>query len=513
MDTERYVFRRQFIFGPRRISLFPKWKNEELGAGHYLTVHPDLPYALVKCRQNYLVLLGYILDPEYPERTDEQIVRGVLESSATLDGVFRALNRMFGRYVVIASLNGNLVSFSDPMGARALFYCNDSSGRLWCASQSSILAELFGLSTDLTIEKELFGLPLFRGTEYWYPGNVTAYREISHLIPNHYLDHYTKMQVRYWPVKELVKTDPGDSLERVVQLWRGAFKALCSRFDSALGITAGLDSRILLAASRDVSPGMHYITHTHENLGITGPDIVLPSQMLPRLGLKHTILFHSEHLDPDFERIYRRNVTTARRSKGINAYAFFCHFRETGKERLVINGNGGEITRNFFFLPRIIPFSGFSLSTLVGMDSSSLAVDQFGSWLSEVKGIETLGYSILDLLYWEQRIGNWASMSFSEYDIAFESFSPFDSRELLESMLSVSASQRCWPDYRYHQNIIKQFWPETLEYKWNPVKGRGAGLRKSLRYSYIHEAVKAVRYLRFTGKRHLRATKNGLINK
>lgn len=505
MDNEKHVFRRQFIFSPRRINAFPGWKREEVGNRYFLLAHPDLSYTLIKNERNFLLLLGYILDPLYPERSDEKIVNELFSTAWSLGGLFTALKRMFGRYIIIASINGRMAAFSDPLGARALFYTSDSAGRLWVASQSSILAEYFGFHTDREIERDLFGIPLFAGEEYWYPGTVTAYREISHLLPNHYLDFSSKSQIRYWPVEELIKRDDQEVCDYVVELWRGAFRALCRRFDSALAISAGLDSRIILAASREVSSGMQFITHTHKNLGVSGPDIVIPSVMLPRLGLKHTIVFHSEHIDPDFERIFRRNVTTARRNKGVNAYALYRHFQECGKECVVINGNGGEITRNFYFLPRVIPLSGFSLASLAFMEASTVAVNQFGNWLEGLSGVRESGYSVLDLLYWEQRIGNWASMSFSEYDISFESFSPFGCKDLLESMLSVSASERCWPDFRFHQRVIQRLWPEVLEYGVNPVKGRKAALRQALKRTCIHEVLKAIRYLRFSGVRYLMA--------
>ena len=426
MKTEQYVFRRQFIFGPKKVTSFPDWNIEEVPGGYYLAVHPDLNYATVKSEKATVILLGYLIDPRRPSLSTSEILKGIISRCNSLNDLFENLSGTCGRFAVIARIKNSFAFFSDTSGLRQVFYCSDSAGRLWCASQPSVLAELFSFRTNSVVERELFGLPLFVSSEYWYPGSLTAYREVSHLNPNHYLDINAKKQVRYWPVRELEEVSLNDGIERASELLAGIMKGASKSFHSALAISSGLDSRLLLAASREVSASIEYLTHTHKALNVSGADIVLPSIMLPRLGLRHNVVFHSEKMDPDFERIFRRNVTTARIIKGKNAYAYHRFFEEHGKHFVVINGNGGEITRNFYYLPKPISTSGFSLASLVGMSSSPLAVAQFGEWLSGAQGVEQYGVSVLDLFYWEQRVGNWAAMSLSEYDIAFESFAPFN---------------------------------------------------------------------------------------
>jgi hypothetical protein len=256
---------------------------------------------------------------------------------------------------------------------------------------------------------------------------------------------------------------------------------------------------MLLAASRSISSKVNYFTHTHQRLGVSGADVVVPSFMLKRLGLHHTVVFHSDNIDPDFERIFRRNVTTARINKGKNAYALFRHFSETGKENVIVHGITGEITRNFYTLPPVVSLNAEVLGVLTGMSSSKIAIEQFDMWLKDAQGVTSKnGIRALDLFYWEQRIANWAAMSYSEYDIAYESFSPFSCRNLLATMLNVECKYRIAPRFTLQKAIIERIWPELLEYEINPPAKGSAAFRKNMENSIVNTFSKSLLFFKYS---------------
>jgi hypothetical protein len=75
---------------------------------------------------------------------------------------------------------------------------------------------------------------------------------------------------------------------------------------------------------------------------------------------------------------------------------------------------------------------------------------------------------ILDLFYWEQRMGHWGSQYPQEQDIAIEELSPFNNRNLLLSLLRVPSSERASPDYSFFRKLIGELWPEALAEPINP---------------------------------------------
>lgn len=501
MKADRYLYRRQFIIGPKKINGFHHWYHSELPDGSYIYVHPDLYCMVASRKRDFIALMGYILDPFNPSRNNSQIIADMLKSCKSIEDLFRYLEPVGGRFVIIAGLGDQKIMVCDPSGFRQLFYMSDSDGGVWVSSQSSLLSEIFALKVDENVERDLYNLPLFANThEYWYPGELSAYSGVKHLIPNHYLDLGSLKQVRYWPDKRLSEESVEDCVEKCSEILRGLYSSIQRRYELAQGITAGLDSRIILAASRDVGPEIEYLTHTHAGLGLSGADIVIPSKMLPALGLEHKIVVHYEMMDKEFERIYRRNVCTARYGHGLNAYAFYRYFNEQGKERVLINGVCGEITRGFYYLPALVPVNAVTLCSLTRMRGSRMALEQFESWLESTREVSReSGVSILDLFYWEQRVGSWAAMSYSEYDIAFESFSPMNCRLFLAIMLGVKKSYRQTVDTFLHRALIKRMWPQTLEYVINPPQKIGSKIIRKMKRTPLHGIIKTIKYLRYSG--------------
>lgn len=501
MKAERYLYRRQFIISPQKINGFHHWHHSGLPDGSYVYVHPDL-YCMVARRENdFIALMGYILDPFNASRNNAQIIADMLKSSKSIDDLFRYLEPLGGRFSIIAGLGNKKIMVCDPAGFRQIFYMRDSIGEVWVASQPSLLSEMFSLKVDETLERDLYSIPLFANThEYWYPGELSAYSGVKHLIPNHYLDLKLLKQVRYWPKEKLSEESVEDCVEKCSEILHGLYNSIQRRYKLAQGITAGLDSRIILAASREIGSKIEYLTHTHAGLGLSGADIMIPSKMLPELGLEHKIVVHYEIMDKEFERIYRRNVSTARYGHGLNAYAFHRYFSEQGKERILINGVCGEITRGFYYLPSLIPVNGVTLCSLTRMRGSRIALEQFESWLQNTREVSReSGVSLLDLFYWEQRVGSWAAMTYHEYDIAFESFSPMNCRLFLSTMLGVKKNYRQTVDTFLHKALIKRMWPEALKYVINPPKKMGGKLIRKMKRTPLHGIIKTIKYLRYSG--------------
>lgn len=501
MKTDHYLFRRQFIISPYRIDRFEHWNRAQLPDGTFLTVHPDLSFNIVKNNDEFIVLLGYLLDPFNPYRKDKQIISDMLSACTGCSDLIKYLEPMGGRYVIVAKLKNTRIILNDPAGFRQLFYTIDPRNGYWAVSQPSLLAEILNLHIDKQIESDLFGISLFaKGYEYWYPGILTAFNGVYRLVPNHYLDLSDFRQVRYWPSASIKEVKVEDCVEQSAEILRGLYWSIENRYQLAQAVTAGLDSRIVLAASRHLKGKIHYFTHTHRKLGYNGIDIVIPSKMLSELGIDHHVLIHSENMDPSFEKVYRRNVTTARFEHGINAFTLHRHFAELGREMVVINGVCGEITRNFYYLPKMVTVNGYSLCGLTGMKGSRLAFEQFENWLEQSRAVaNSCGIPVLDLFYWEQRVGSWAAMSYSEYDIAFESFSPLNCRILIQRMLGVKSQYRCAPDNYLQTELIRRMWPETLNFSINPPQSAVGRLILGMKRTPLHGLLKTLKFIRYSG--------------
>jgi hypothetical protein len=496
MEKNKYLYRRQFILGSCFID-FQNWKYEKIDNNYYLSVHPDLQITKAKLNDNLIIMLGYMLDPLNPSYNNDQIVDSLIKKSNIIDDVFDLCGRMGGRYVILIKINNYFRIFNDATGMRQVFYHTDNQNHLWCASQPSIIAENFNLKPDQEICDNLLKTSLFSNTtEYWYPGNSTSYKDIFHLTPNHFIDLRDHHIERYWPKKKISRIPYKECLKKSVFLLENMLEAASNRFNLALGISAGYDSRLVLSAGKKVSNKIFYFTHIREDVDLNMDDVTIPAELLPKLNLQHHIIKIPDKMDSNFENVLKKNISMARTTKGLNVYALFEYFKNEKKEIVLSSGNISEIAkRNVRRLPRLsnIFINGFILSSVANMNASKFAIKKFKEWFLSAKETSKYGMKIFDLFYWEQRMANWAAMTFSEMDIGFENFSPFNCRELLENMISLPLVYRSQPDYIFHTDLIQIMWPETLQLPINPEKKK---IRKAIDYflfkSRIYDVLKYI---------------------
>lgn len=496
IDKERLSFRRQFIIGRRPFNKFSTWGKTSIGDGWVITAHPELPVTRASSSEFDMVVLGYLLDPRDTALNNEEIVEKVRRQVSSFDGLLKVMDGLGGRYVVVSCIEGMVRIFSDCAGFRQIFFLMEDGHVVWCASQPALIAEVFAIKEDSSVMTDLGRLPLFRDTtEYWFPGNRTLIQNVLHLRPNHCLELTTGQVKRFWPSDRLQPHSLIECVERVAPLLQGLIESAVQRFDVAFTITAGLDTRVLLAACRSAADKIYFFTHTHARLNEEGADIAVPRAMLERFGVEHHVVANDRPMDEAFASIFNENVTAARARIGLNAYAIFSHFQRLDKNPLVVNGVCGEITRCFYRLPRWFRLNGKALATLAHMIGSRIAEEEFDDWLKGAGEISDMGMNILDAFYWENRNANWSAMSYSEYDIAFESLSPFNCRELIATMLGTERSDRLPPRYSLHEALIRQMWPELLEFPINPPTGMTDRLLHTVRGMKPYEFLRFLKFL------------------
>lgn len=512
-ENWRLPYRRQFLLGSLFwAEQFPHWKKTPFGNDVWLATHPDLN--VVEARNGGLraCLLGFLLDPDHPERRDEEILARMLDVPSP-KSVLGSADRLGGRWALWVSDGDESILFSDPAGYRQICYTDvERIPELVCASQPGLLAK--GLNLTESPEARSFRESVFPNkAQYWWPGDTTPYREIHHLPPNHFLDLRTGKRTRFWPNSPLLRRSLSVATEAAVPLLLGILKAAHCRFPLAVSLTAGRDSRLNLAATRGIREKVFYFTQQYWNLTKKSPDIRIPSRLLMRLGLEHHLLSCPEKMSSGFECLYSRNVEYARTVYGPLAQSL----RENlpigsvlVKGNLISVGKGNYIKRALEKgidpenpKPEEIP-----MISLLGKNHP-FARKAYEEWLRGAQDLH--GVELLDLLLWEDREGRWQGMSHLEWDLVVETLVPFNCRAFLEIMLSVDLSERVGPDYLFHENLIRTLWPETLHEPFNPkdfssrnvrlffMRALHQFMRKNGLYRFFPEYAKdlARRFLRF----------------
>jgi hypothetical protein len=480
---QRLSFRRQFILGPHDVSRFPSWQSIALDAGLHLTAHPDIDVARVTKRDKSIVLLGYILDPANPAAGNVEIATELLEQLRTCDDVLEPAGRLGGRWVLVVNDGVRTILFADAAGLRQVVHTASSASEpLWCASQPGLLAELVRLPMDEEAAAFLRTLDTAHTNRVpWFPGSATPYAGIRLLLPNHYLDLGTGQPVRYWPTAPLPAIPLRAAIATSAEMLCGLMESARHRFALMVALTAGWDSRLMLAATRPIARDTFYYTAVFGTKTERDPDVTTPARLLSRLGLKHEIFDCRDRVDDEFARIYRRNVVPAYEPYGPVAQALL---DRTPGEGICVTGDAGEVAKCEY---RLDPSRGgdvtaHDLAVLSGLPPHPFVLDAFEHWLSGARAQARI-VPLLDLYAWEQLAGRLQAMMLAECDIARESFAPLNCRSLLTTMLSVSERYRQEPTFDLFRALIARLWPDALSEPINgqPQLGAEVTLRRILR--------------------------------
>jgi hypothetical protein len=480
----RRLFPNQFILGPAYVDGLPDWQMVGVDDCIKLTVHRGLLVTQVHDVHRSLTLLGFILDPHDPGATDEDVLRRLLAGFSSIRDLIRLTASYGGRWLIVATLGSDAWLFTDALGLRQAFYTPQAhGGGIWGGSQPGTIAEILGLSVDEEARTFVDSYTVRSDPEYRWPATATPYKEVRHLLPNHFLDLKTGASHRYWPDRPLTALGASDALDMLAECLPGLVNAAVARFDLVLGLTAGWDSRLVLAASRAVKDKIAYVTVRQRTMPEGATDVATAARLMASLGLGHQIIRAPVTTSAAFSYQFKRSVGFAHKHYAADAEAIFDFTRA---QKVALTGSGAEVGRCSFRsqlpLSRWRRVTARDLSRLQRMNALPFALKHFDNWLSDLG--DTHGINVLDLFEWEQGHGNWLAMTQLEFDSAWRDiFTPYNSRDVLVTLLSVDESYRRKPEYRLFRDLMARLWPEVLREPINPERRAGlpGRIRRRLR--------------------------------
>lgn len=466
---ENLLFRRQFVFGPEEINNFPSWNKFTVGNETYLSVHPDLEAYRTEIQNKSITLIGYILDPNNIQARNSDIVDGLIREFDKVENIIEHTNEFGGRWILIVNDGQKSILFHDAAGLRQIYYTHSSLlGKICCASQPSLLAN----ALDLEMDKEAFEFMRSRESVdnydnykiYWWPGDTSLYREIKLLLPNHYLDLRTGISNRYWPKRKLNTIPLKDAITKSSTMLRGLMMSAYNRYDLALSLTAGWDSRVMLGVSKEIIHDLYCFTLAYPGLKGNNSDVIIPSALMKKLGVKHNLIKYPEPVNEEFKNLHRKNNPSVNNAYCADVQAMY---DQMPKYRMCITGDVAEVVKCYYRIPGKNggKVSAHDLAALTDMGTHPFVIDAFEKWLSD---IESHNIHVLDLFSWEQVGGRLQAQNQAECDIVLDTFAPYNCRNLLSTILSVDEKHRKPPVYTFHSKLIAKLWKEILSEPINP---------------------------------------------
>jgi len=461
------IYRRQFLLTRSSMTIFPEWKHIQV-AHYHLYAHPDLEINSIIEQQKVIVLIGSIFDPHKPEDSNIVVLRTIHAKSDSIENLFKHIKCYAGRYALFYKNANDTIIFNDALSLREIFYCTGNN-QIICSSQPNFIAAY--ASPEIKPRSECDFLEFYTShskDSRWNPiykwiGDETYYDGIKHVLPNHYLD-INKLEIkRYWPNEPIKPLDFNEAVSRSCIFLEGSLKAVANRHPMMMAVTAGTDSRTLLAASRDISDKIYYFIN-NQDLIKNHPDIEIPQKIFNSLCIPFNVHDVSNDMDDEFRRIFLNNTFFA--SDRILRTIYNVYFKKLS-DRVNILGIGEIGRTRYGKVPKFL--NSYALIYKLGYRKGRYAIAQGEKILSELLPVsKSYGVNILTLLYWEHTLGNWGATGNSESDIAMEEINPYDSHLLYELLLGVDAKYTKYRNPILFKEMIHHMWPELMALPINP---------------------------------------------
>jgi hypothetical protein len=418
-----------------------------------------------------LLLLGFALDPEHPSRSDQNIADELLSSCDDSTSLFKHLGRITGRFAVLvgdATVQGGALRLivGDSSSFRQIHH-GRHDGHFFVTSSIKMFLDYIGDECQIRHDKAIFMRhPQFAWNGHGWYCDEAADDRLRRLLPNHYFDYSANKVYRIPLEPHAGNLKSSDVYETCASLLKGAYKALLNRYALLQPVTAGMDSRMLVASTREFVKDLQYYVFDFERAD-RRMDIQIAEQIAKDKHLNFRIL-RTQKVTDAFREEYSKEHVFPRVDLGTRGIQYHYFNHRTGNV-INVNGNCGEILRCYLgFCNGMIPRHRMYYYTRYSEQFPFLR-EAIENWYDEAAiAVRDTDVSILDLFYWELKMGVWGAQYPFEQDIAIEECSPFNNKRLLLTFMSIPARLRRKPLLKAPKEWVEYMWPGLSRYPINP---------------------------------------------
>ncbi|MEX2670969.1 MAG: hypothetical protein WD294_02540 [Phycisphaeraceae bacterium] len=359
---------------------------------------------------------------------------------------------------------------------RCLFLAEGQSSRgVWASSSLALLAALAGEKVGDEFPEDFYHQ---RSIE-WYPLPRSRFANVRQLLPTQSLSLETRkptfsnyaQPIEPRPYEEVVQA----LQERLITFF-GFVKSNWSTVH--LPLTAGMDSRVLLAAAKAAGCDVQCFTQAHAKMH--PHDRVVPEQVARAAEVPYRFIDASE---PDLARQQLYDGFTHRTYATIVRETFVNDQYRGIDSGILLRGNCFEVARRgyairFWEAPVVEGFQAmlrrFDLSPEAEV-ASSLA-----EWLDWAQANPVTGLEWTDRFHLEQRLAGWYAAIEQALDLLpVEHVPPVNSVGIYRLLLSLDGDLRQRGEHQH--DLIQRMWPILLTVPINPVEQQKRTLRRRLR--------------------------------
>lgn len=422
-----------------------------------------------KANGREIMIFGYAVDVFSGQR--EKLAETILKSTGNLADVIEYERKLGGKYVIFYAENDKCYCLGDATCSVPVFYSLGLSDFI-CCSNPQMIIENYDLKPDEELQKIRNSGPLNQAMPY----DVTPYKEIKQLLPNHYIDFLKVKAIRFVNSnKKQKEISPEKAAEITAPMIENITKMYLSDFDIYCPLTSGRDSRVVYAFFKKLQGRVNSYTIWKESFRNDSQDWDIPVELAKLGGGKH-------------EQIHKETVTSEMKSAmdkilGVNGYpddAFGLsvtvnkHYGDCATVEGDIIGQVGKCSLHRD-IPLFLASPAYFRCKL--HNYSDGAKKLLKKWMKEIKDCGEK-VNVFDLFSVENRLGVWASHTHLIRNTMGQAyFNIFNSRSIIYVWTAVDRAKRMKSEI--HVELIKITAPELLEIPFEKDKSGLINFAKS----------------------------------
>lgn len=287
----KYLYARGFLFTNRKninandYPFYGLWKSYKL-LNFPLYVSPLQKSYVYEYKEGFVILVGHAYNPFTMEYDENIILQNLIQRNSFKEFI-SYLNQLTGNFIIICG-NEKEVSFvGDASGMQTIFY-SIFENCYYISSHTNLINDFLNVKWDEYV-KRLVSYRYFKLLGNYLPGNLTQFKEVHRLVPNHYVTfsgEETRSCRFYYPHK--VECSESQICDTVSDILHKSLMLITKKWlKPAISLTGGCDSKTTLACANGLYDKFQYFSYISNEA--EEPDANAARKICEALKLPHIL--------------------------------------------------------------------------------------------------------------------------------------------------------------------------------------------------------------------------------
>lgn len=502
-ELKEKLFARGFFITDANVNcseypFYGEWSKVEIGNIRCFLQSEQKCFTMSEGRTT-LLLIGHAYNPFTLCFEEQSILKSLVKKEFPSELFWSEFNQLTGVFTLVIIINQKLYLVGDPTCMQTTFYCTKED-KIFVSSHTNLLGDLLDLEWDDYVRR-LSDYRFFPLLGNALPGDLTQFKKVKRLVPNHYviLNKNESVSKRFF-YPESMKLNVNDVVDKSSEIIQNNLKLIAKKWKRpAISMTGGCDSKTTLACVNgeyDKFSYFSYISSKSEEV-----DAKAARKICNALGLKHTIYTISEN-DSVYENIESIRKILEWNSGGIipvnkndvRKRAFFASINDFDVE---VKSWASEIGRSYYSkrfnerknfgdtpTPRkCTTMYKFFLNNRQLVHQTDTVFENYLEKYFEQAKENPIAWQ--EQFFWEYRVPSWNGLVITgEHRYSFDITIPYNNRILLQLLLSVPIEMR-----------IKDCVYERIRQKMSPLIEQTGVAVTNLKHTKNREKMENIYYM------------------